>query len=395
MITLGSKEPELLRVLVIGAGAAGLLMGQVSKKAGINVTVFEQDESAAARPRDWNFGLYWAQSRLEECLAPEQNALLDTVQTDPSFRRRKDFLLPVFNGLTGELMKEIPAPETFRLWRKAWLELAKTCRLVLMFVTGRDSSPSPLITDGGVTATFEDGTASTGDLLIGAEGAHSMTRDFLFQADPQAAAMQQVPTSCCVTLSTIGRDLALAARNIHPMFCYVIDAANQFTWVSLHDCTAPEPAEWVFLLLVSWPAVVVDGPEAARERVGEAEDADALCRPENNDRLVDMLHARSRHLMSPFGDMLRAVPRGTKSGRAGSLWPGDAAHAMTFHRGQGLGNAIADVAELQTHLRGMKAHTREELGRAENSLAVHNWEKFKESMVMVTGLTRGAAAESS
>lgn len=104
------------------------------------MTIFEQDQSAAVRPRDWNFGVYWAQSRLEECLTPELNALVDSVQPNPAYRRRKDSILPVFNGITGEIIKEVPAPEVIRLARKRWLDLIKTGLDV------RVSQPQPPLT---------------------------------------------------------------------------------------------------------------------------------------------------------------------------------------------------------------------------------------------------------
>ena len=79
-------------------------------------------------------------------------------------------------------------------------------------------------------------------------------------------------------------------------------------------------------------------------------------------------------------------------------------------RGQGLGNTITDVAELQTHLGAMKAHTPEELAAAvaryeqevwqrghdvvmqnrENSLAIHDWEALSRSALLVRGVKRDA-----
>jgi hypothetical protein len=73
-----------------------------------------------------------------------------------------------------------------------------------------------------------------------------------------------------------------------------------------------------------------------------------------------------------------------------------------------LGNAITDVAELQTHLRAMKAQTREELSKAvleyekevwqrgyevvmenrENTMALHDWDKVTKSALLVTGVGR-------
>ena len=88
--------------------------------------MFERDESPTVRPRDWNFGIYWAQSRVEECLTPELNALIDTVQTDPSYRRYEGSVFHVYNGVTGEVIKTFPAPDAIRLRRRPWLDLIRT-----------------------------------------------------------------------------------------------------------------------------------------------------------------------------------------------------------------------------------------------------------------------------
>lgn len=99
---------------------------------------------------------------------------------------------------------------------------------------------------------------------------------------------------------------------------------------AVHDCDSEDPADWTFLIIVTWK------PEEGADQPGLGEDDDLL--------LARVLR-RSEHLAYPFGDMLRAIPRGTKCwyGRM-SYWPtkpwdnrggrvtlaGDAAHAMTF-----------------------------------------------------------------
>lgn len=92
-------------------------------QAGISCTVFEQDTSLLQRPRDWNFGIYWAQSRLDECLTDDLKALVETVQTDPTYKPSESSVMPVHNGETGELLKNLPAPWSLRLKRKKWLEM--------------------------------------------------------------------------------------------------------------------------------------------------------------------------------------------------------------------------------------------------------------------------------
>ncbi|KAH6838344.1 hypothetical protein B0I37DRAFT_387560 [Chaetomium sp. MPI-CAGE-AT-0009] len=398
---------EPLRVLVIGAGPAGLLLGQVLKKAGISVTVFEKDESTAVRSRDWNFGVYWAQSRIEECLTPELNARIDTVQTDPSYRRHAESILPIYNGMTGELRQALPAPYAIRLKRKAWVDMIKE-GLDVQYGKKLDTITE---TEGGIAVGFKDGTTESGTLLIGAEGAHSPTRTWLFQLSPEDAALQKVPVSSFVTVAKLPRETALSLRNIHPTYCMCPSPNNVFAFASVHDCTPKAPEDWKFMLLVTW-------------NYDETQDHAKLA----NDGafLLETVQALTKSLAYLFNAMVRDIPSGTRSWYTSQItdWPrrpwdnrggrvtlaGDAAHAMTFHRGQGLGNAITDVAEFQTRLRAMKGHTREELALAvggyekevwprgydvvmenrDNTLAVHNWEKISQSALLVKGLFRGS-----
>ncbi|KAK3296637.1 uncharacterized protein B0H64DRAFT_415985 [Chaetomium fimeti] len=392
---------EPLRVLIIGGG-----------NAGISATVFEKDESTAARARDWSFGVYWAQSRIEECLTPELNLLLDTVQTDPSYRRHAESVLPVYHGVTGEILQPIPAPYAIRLKRRAFVDMIKKG----LDVRYGKSLDTITVTEGGITAGFKDGTAENGTLLIGAEGAHSPTRAWLFQLSPEDAALQKVPVSSFGTVAKLTRETALSLRNIHPIYSMAVGPDNVFVFAAIHDCTAEAPEDWTFMLLITW-------------NYDETEDHVRLA----NDRvfLLEKVEALTKSLVYPFNAMVQDVPPETRSWYSSQMtyWPtrpwdnrggrvtvaGDAAHAMTFHRGQGLGNAVADVTELQTRLRAMKGHTRQELARAvggyekevwkrgydvvmenrENTLAVHDWENVLRSPLLVKGVARQGSLQGS
>lgn len=185
----------------------------------------------------------------------------------------------------------------------------------------------------GVTATFEDGTAESGTLLIGADGAHSVTRDWLFASAPEDAAMRHVPISSFNTLTKLSRETALSLRKIHPTYCITMDPNGLLTWFSLHDCTAQDPADWIFMIIITW-------------NFDETEDHAALAR--DSDLLLDKVRALAEPLAYPFKAMVQEIPRGTKpwySSRM-SYWPttpwdsrggrvtlaGDAAHAMTFRK---------------------------------------------------------------
>lgn len=92
---------------------------------GIAYTVFEQDATPHARPRDWNYGIYWAQSHLDECLPPDLMAQVPSCQVDSHVPTEKD-AMPIFNGETGERIIDLPAPYSLRLKRRKFLKLIST-----------------------------------------------------------------------------------------------------------------------------------------------------------------------------------------------------------------------------------------------------------------------------
>lgn len=93
-------------------------------------------------------------------------------------------------------------------------------------------------TEQGVTATFKDGTTENGSLLIGCEGAHSVARNWLFQAAPNEADMIELPISSFTTLAKLGREMALTVRNVHPTYWITMDPTGLFTFYS-RTCFRP------------------------------------------------------------------------------------------------------------------------------------------------------------
>ncbi|KAK0631243.1 hypothetical protein B0T14DRAFT_559063 [Immersiella caudata] len=392
-----------MRVLIAGAGSAGLLMAQVFKKAGIDAAVFEQDASPTARPRDWNFGIYWAQSRLEECLPDAIRQRLQTVQADPAARPSADSVLPIYDGITGEMLSPAGAPFAVRYRRRAWLGLIGEG---LDIQYGKRIA-SVSTTDKGVTAVFTDGTEENGDLLIGAEGAQSVVRNFLFQSTPEDGKLLSSPVVASATVGTMDPNIALAVRKISSLCHITLDKNGLFTFVSTHDVTAPDPADWVFVIIMSWRS-----------------DQDTSATLKTYDQVHKDMITRVQELASPFKDAIATFkPDGARCWHARmTYWStkpwdsrggkvtlaGDAAHAMTFHRGQGLGNAIADAAEMLQHLRSMSEHTPAELAKAvqayekgmwprgreavegnlENTLAIHDWDFVMQSPIVVKGLKK-------
>ncbi|EHK96368.1 putative Tetracycline resistance protein from transposon/Tn4400 [Glarea lozoyensis 74030] len=135
------------------------------------------------------------------------------------------------------------------------------------------------------------------------------------------------------------------------------------------------------------------------------------------------MYERGKAFGYPFNEVFATIPAGTKVWHNRlQYWPtkpwnsrgglvtiaGDAAHPMTFHRGQGLNNAITDAADFLVHLREMKEHTPAELKAAvrryetelwprgneavlashENTNAVHDWNTMMSSPLFTEGLAK-------
>ncbi|PQE18137.1 fad binding domain-containing protein [Rutstroemia sp. NJR-2017a BBW] len=406
-----TSESSLFRVMIIGAvlkDRLGYLQLRYSNEsANIPYTIFEQDSSLMQRPRDWNFGIYWAQTRLDECLTEKLKALLYTVQTEsgravlrilsPKYTPNAESILPVINGETGSLMKNIPAPWSLRLRRKKWLELLSQDLDIrwgkrLQGITHNEKS---------VTLTFEDGTQEAGCLLIGAEGAHSLTREYLLGKDEAQLIDSDVVVT--VALTTLNKEASLALRKMHRRYCIVVHPNGMFVWASIHDSTSEDPAQWTWMLMQTW-------------RSSEPTNLQGTA-------ILAEMREKGKDFASPFREVFAGIPEGASVWHNRlSYWPtkkwdnrggkitlvGDAAHPMTFHRGQGLGNAIADAASFQQYVREMKQYTAEELAEAvmkyeeelwprgneaviaskENTNMIHDWESLWKSPLFVEGLTK-------
>ncbi|KAF5373043.1 hypothetical protein D9758_001503 [Tetrapyrgos nigripes] len=395
------------RVLIIGAGPVGLLIAQTLKKLGIPFGVFEQAASVDARPRDWSFGVYWAQTPLAECLPEgiDEKFLVENAQVD-DLKPTADFVLPFFNSETGDLLKEVPIPFSIRFAKRKFVGILSQG---VDICYGKRLAEVKTEADV-VTAVFEDGIKEEGKLLIGCDGAHSKVRDFLL--GPESAALKPLPFLSSVVLASVSKETALAIREVHPRNVSVISPSGTFGWISIHDCHDPDPAKWIFMYIMTWP-------EAQAE-----EDLDASDRPD----IVQVMKEKSEGFAEPLKSLFQAIPDDALLAWHNRLsnWPtekwdnkngkvtlaGDAAHPMTFHRGQGLNNAISDaytlMCALQEHYlpsgagpfvealkiyeddvwkRGREAVVSNE----ENTIMLHDWEKFTQSPLFNIGVAKSVA----
>jgi 2-polyprenyl-6-methoxyphenol hydroxylase-like FAD-dependent oxidoreductase len=166
-----------VHVLIIGAGTGGLALAHSLRQAGIGVSVFERDLVPAADTGGYRVGISPAGSRALRTCVPKENydLFVATCARAPRY----------FNMLTEQLSEvlclelEGAAADAMDGEKNV---IRKTLRRVLLmgledtvfFSKGLSSYAHNA--DGTVTASFEDGSRATGDVLIGADGSGSVVR---------------------------------------------------------------------------------------------------------------------------------------------------------------------------------------------------------------------------
>lgn len=139
----------------------------------------------------------------------------------------------MFNAQTGELLMEMPTPNALRLNRSRFraliaegldiqvfiLVFLATC-LQLIFsypkYSKRLSSIACPDDSSSVTARFEDGTAVTGNLLIGADGANSRVRESLL--GPSKAGLKPLPVFGCGAVESLPAEISRMIRDINDLY---------------------------------------------------------------------------------------------------------------------------------------------------------------------------------
>jgi 2-polyprenyl-6-methoxyphenol hydroxylase-like FAD-dependent oxidoreductase len=184
---------------------------------------------------------------------------------------------------------------------------------------------------GGVTAVFEDGTRDTGDLLVGADGVHSVTRRLL---DPAAPAGRYVGlvnfggyTPQAATGEPGGWQMIFGRR---AFFGWVVDPAGGTVWFANVPRPPVSPAERAATTLQQWQRRLLElvapdhGPASSLIAAGRLEFA---------------------------GDNTYDLPRVPTWQRGPMVLIGDAAHAPAPTSGQGASLAAEDAVVLAKCLR--------------------------------------------
>ncbi|TVY51581.1 FAD-dependent monooxygenase cctM [Lachnellula cervina] len=393
-----------LPVIIIGSGCTGLAIAHGLKKAGIPVIVFEKKPVVfSPGERDWNMGLHWGMPILKSLIRDSAVQALQSTQVDPNTPTKPFDTIKFLNGKTGEVITSVPSPDFHRLRRSKLRALLckgldiRWNKRLKDIVFGHDGSC--------VTAIFEDGEQMMGRLVVGADGSRSTVRESIL--GPDLAPPLRLPYASTFAQAKYTRQQALFLRSFHPLYIAAVHPDNMFAFFGLQDAPAiNKPEDWTFFFYISWNSPF-------EQQVKEAKTYG------NNERLAQV-KSLSRGFTEPWKSAFEWVADDqpvwyfdmavwdpsllehtwdTRNGRV--TLAGDAAHPMTFQRGQGLNHSMADAAKLVEALTSepnqivaiqnseleMKDRAGEEVrSSVANTTMLHDWNRVLESPLMKAGL---------
>lgn len=402
---MDSQESSSLHVLIIGGGLAGMSLAHGLKKNDIPFTIVDRETSP--RGRNWGVTLSWGHAQLERLLPADLWANLQQCQPDASLNVKtseKQCIL-VRDGKTGEVLNAAPFPgirrlqiqKTKRNWAKG-LGIQYGKKLVdIETLDGGDDDRRRVL------AKFEDGTSIAASVIVGADGGVSNVRRWLLGAE--RAEQEVLPYTFMNFPFTLPADKAVWLDNeMNPNVDVAPHPKSMYMGIFLLDKPDLErPETWVFYILTTWP---VENDTKGKE---DQTSADRLRR----------LRRQMEGWADPYKTIIELLPDDVEIAKNQlRIWhpqpwdnhggrvtlAGDAAHSMTFHRGQGGNLAIRDADEfvntmiavrseqktlveaLDEYDRGVVERGQEVAISKEQTKAFHDYENFLNSPVVKMGI---------
>jgi 2-polyprenyl-6-methoxyphenol hydroxylase-like FAD-dependent oxidoreductase len=321
-----------MQVLIVGGGVAGSVTAMALQQAGIRATIFE-----AHPPTEAEIGSYFT-------ISPNGLDALDAVGVLPlvtvaAHPTRRNILWNAAGhrlgapGLGGELPDGTVA-QTMKRARLTRILLGEAIRRGIPVEFGRRLESATLDAGGGVTALFQDGSQAKGDLLVGADGIHSVTRRLI---DPQA------PLGRFVGLTNFGGITRGASLKVEREAWHMIFGHRAFFGYHI----APNGD---VIWFVNWPRAEITHEERTTTSHGAWKVRLAKLFEDDDGPALDLIRAGELELAADNTYDLGHVPIWH---RGPMVIIGDAAHAPSPTSGQGASMAAEDGVILAKALRDM------------------------------------------
>ena len=321
-----------MHVLIAGGGIAGSVTAMALQRAGIEATIFE------SHPRtDVDVGSYFT-------VSPNGLDALDAIGALGLVKQhgvptRQNILLDT-NGRplgTAGLGTPLPDGTIAQTMKRATLTrvlLDEAIRRGIRVEFGRRLVGAGADTSGAVTATFDDGSRKSGDLLVGADGIHSAVRGII---DPSA------PSGRFVGLTNFGGVTRGANLDIESDAWHMIFGRRAFFG---YIAGSNRDVVW----FVNWPRDPIERDE--RTSTSNAAWKEQLTELFRDDRgpAIDLIWAGELELAADNTYDLGHVPVWY---RGPIVIIGDAAHAPSPTSGQGASMAAEDGVILAKALRDL------------------------------------------
>lgn len=122
-LTSKSSPPRLVesrpKLLIIGAGITGLILGQALKRCDIAFSIFERDPSISARGRGWGLTIHWALDALISLLPrPIVDRLPETYVDHEASKKGENGNFLFFDLRSGEARWKVPPNKRIRVSRE-------------------------------------------------------------------------------------------------------------------------------------------------------------------------------------------------------------------------------------------------------------------------------------
>jgi 2-polyprenyl-6-methoxyphenol hydroxylase-like FAD-dependent oxidoreductase len=334
--------PFPLHVLIIGGRLGGLCLAQGLKKSGISVAVYERDSSAQFRNQGYRISIKKEGSHaLRDCLKEDLFRLLVFLDQQLHVKFAKPLPHSLIPDESGFGVNRLTLREILLAGMEDMVHFGKTCERF------------DQMEDGLVSASFTDGTAATGDLLVGADGTHSVIRALI------------APDAMIDTLHyAIYGKTPIRSDTLDWMPEILVDSFNQIvgpqgTGMSVATCRQVESAAEAITKFA--PGIhLTDIPGYFSWTLSlneEWRDADGSALHQHACNLVKEWHPALRWLIDE-ADIPATFPIPITSARPVNAWHipnvtllGDAIHTMSPGRGEGANVALRD-AQLLCHVLG-------------------------------------------